>query len=116
MFFFLFSCVTGSNFPRKYAEATCRTGYECTDEDQLKDFLEYESIEDCINEIEGEYKNRQAFKDYESGLKDFFEDEANECIQEVLDVQNASECDGDMDVGIFMFDLFSVEKCSNVYQ
>ena len=116
MFLLLFSCVTGSNFPRKYAEATCKTGYECIDEEQIRDFLEYESIEDCINKIEGEYKNRQAFQDYESGSKDFFEDDANACIQGVLDVQNGTECNQDMEVGIFIFDLFSVEKCSNVYQ
>ena len=115
MLFLFFACTTGSNYPRKNATATCKTGYACIDQDVIEDFLGYDSIDECINDLEGQIQSTDGYKDYENGSKDFYVDNANACLQEILDVQNDSDCDGNMDVFSFFFDVFA-EECSEVYQ
>ena len=57
MLFLFFACRTGSNYPRKNATATCKTGYACIDQDVIEDFLGYDSIDECINDLEGQIQS-----------------------------------------------------------
>jgi len=114
MIFLLFACTTGTNYPRKKAEATCKTVYTCIDPDVIEDFL-YDNIDECMDELESQYKNETSYEAFEEGDKDFFIDNADACLQEILEVQNDSDCDGNMDPISFWLDI-TTEECSEVYQ
>ena len=115
MIFLLFACTTGSSYPSKLASATCKTSYRCIDNDIIEDFLGYEDIDECITEVEADYRQSDVYNDWENGNKDFNKENAELCLSEILDVQNDSDCDGDMDVFSFFFDI-SAEECSKVYE
>ena len=115
MFLLLFACTTGSSYPAQLASATCKSSYACIDNDIIEDFLDYKDINECISEIEAEYRQSDAYNDWENGSKDFNKENAELCLSEILDVQSDSDCDGDMDVFSFFFDI-AAEECSEVYQ
>ena len=115
MLFLLFGCLTGNNYPTQLANAACKTGYACLDPDQIEDFLGYENIEECISKTESDTRSSDSFKDFEAGSKDFNKENAELCLSEVLEVQQDSDCDGEMDVFSFFGDIYT-EECFNVYE
>ena len=115
MLFLFVGCLTGNNYPSQIANSTCKTGYTCLDKDQIEDFLGYNNIDECISELESEVRSSDSFKDFESGSKDFNKENAEMCLSEVLDVQNDSDCNGNMDVFSFFVDI-AAEACSSIYE
>lgn len=115
MLFLFLGCLTGNNYPSQLANATCKTGYTCLDQDQIEDNLGYNNIEDCISELESEVRSSESFKAYESGSNDFNKDNAELCLSEVNDVQNDSDCNGNMNILSFFIDI-AAEECTQVYE
>ena len=115
MLFFLFGCLTGNSYPKQLASTTCETAFQCLDQDLIEDYFGYKDINDCIEEIEDTTRDSDAFSDWKNGSKDFIAENAEACLIEVKDVQNDSDCNGDMNALFFFGDIYT-QECYEVYQ
>ena len=69
-----------------------------------------------VNEILREnFRSSSLYDSYEEGDLIFNDEAAQECLSEMTEVRQDSDCDGDMNILTYFNDAISSE-CSNVYE
>ena len=113
----IFGCTTGDNFPAKYANAYCSSLFACVDTDSAEfEFLyKYDNAAECKEEEESNFRSSSLYDSYEEGDLVFNNEAAEECLSEMNEVRQDSDCDGDMNILTYFNDAISSE-CSNVYE
>ena len=113
----LIGCTTGDNFPSKYANAYCSSLFSCVDTESVEfEFLyKYDDVSECKEEEESNFRSSSLFDSYEEGDLAFNEEAAKECLEEMNEVRQDSDCDGDMNILTYYNDAISSE-CANVYE
>lgn len=107
-------CTTGENFPADYADAICTTAYKCMNNSDIETYTSYDDIEDCLADWMDNMTNTSDYEAWEEGELAFNKDMAKECLTEITEVQQDSDCDGSMNVLEFFSDIQS-DSCSDVY-
>ena len=110
--FFLFACTTGTNYPDQYAEGFCDSLFLCVNPDEID--LNYDSKEECIEDIAKTARSGSQFEQFEEGDLVFDKENAETCLTEVVEIQNDSDCDGSMNFIAFGIDSYD-ESCANIY-
>ena len=112
---FLSACVTGNNYPDQYAKTFCETTFQCLDNQDIATFTGYDTIEECILDISTNAKDSDTYKDWQAGNMVFNKDNAELCLNELVQVQEKSTCDGSMNVLTYAGDIQN-DACADVYQ
>ena len=115
MLLFLFACVTGNNYPSKYAAEACDALYTCVDSNDIEDYLGYNDQADCADTLTSEGTDSDDYKDYSAGNLEFNKENADDCLSELVNVKEDSGCNGSMSVIDFALDAYA-ESCGDVYQ
>ena len=114
MLFLMTGCVTGGNYPDKYATALCETTYTCLNNDDVEMVTGYDDEIECIAEISSEIRSSSTYDEFEEGARGFDKEAADACITEIQEVQQDSDCDGSMSAWTFFTDIQS-DACADVF-
>jgi hypothetical protein len=108
-------CTTGNNLPTALAETTCSSLFTCVDNSLIETFLNYDNEEECFSEMEKDFRDSDEFKDFEKGDKEFNRESAQACLDEIEEVKDDPDCDGEMNPLVYLQDISS-EDCDEIYQ
>ena len=111
----MLACTTGNNYPTKFANAVCDSMFACMDDENIELFTSYDNIEECKIEEEEKLRNSSAFDSFEEGDLVFNKENAEKCLTEITEVQQDSDCNGDMNIVSFLADAAN-EDCADVYE
>ena len=111
----MLGCTTGNNYPTKYANTVCESMFACIDDDSIEAFTNYDDVEECKADQEEAIRDSSTFDAFEEGDADFNGEAAEKCLTEISEVQNDSDCDGNMNIISYLADASS-EDCGDVYE
>ncbi len=111
---FLGGCVTGNTYPGERARIYCDALFSCVDDDEIEFWTGYDDRNECVDEEVDGFEDRSDYQSYLAGDCPFQSDEADRCLEEVSDVRQDPDCDGNMGFLAFAFDIAD-EDCDEVY-
>lgn len=114
LFLSTLACTTGANYPENYATAICETAYKCMNNSDIETFTGYDDVVDCKQEWTSDLMNTSDYEAWEEGDMAFDREKANICLTEITEVQQDSDCDGEMNFFDFVSDTSS-DACDEVY-
>ncbi len=110
----LAGCLTGSNYPDRYADAFCTALYTCVPADDIETWTGYDDASECRADVADSVRESKVYDDWEEGKCTFDKEAAQACIDEASQVMDDPDCDGEMDVLSFTFDALD-DVCNGVY-
>ena len=110
----LSGCITGNNYPEKFATSLCETAFTCLDSGDIEFITGYDNQDECIVDLTAEIQTSTTYDEYEEGTRSFNKDAANLCFTEIIEVQGDSDCDGSMNAWSFFTDIQS-NACDDVF-
>jgi len=114
-FALMLGCTTGNNYPTKYANTVCDSMFTCIDNESIETFTGYDDIDECKEKEEENYRESSIFDSFEEGDVEFNAEAADRCLNEIAEVKNDSDCDGEMNIISYLADAAS-EDCAEVYE
>ncbi|MEE2829815.1 MAG: hypothetical protein VX498_11560 [Myxococcota bacterium] len=114
----LSGCLSGNSYPDRYGQSYCSTLFLCFDQDDIEDMEGWNDVGECRDDVADSIRDSADYDRWEEGDASFDSDAAGACIDEVLEFQGDSSCDGgSLDLfsyAEFLLDV-SAEECGEVY-
>jgi len=115
----LSGCVSGGSYPETYGLTYCSALFTCFEADSIEDLLGWDDVDDCAEDRAELIRDSDAYQDWDAGDADFDEDAAEECLDEVRDIESDPDCEG-AELGLLSYPLFEfdayTEECDEVYE
>ena len=108
-------CTTGNNYPQKYADTICSSAFECLSADEIDLFLGYDNIEECKESEEKTMRESSNFDSFEEGDVAFNKEAAEQCLMEISEVREDSDCNGSMNIVSWGIDIAN-DACFDIYE
>ena len=111
---FLGGCLSGGSYPSQRARVYCDSLFACVDENEIEFWTSYDDVDECVDEQTDVFEDSSGYQSFRDGDCPFNSDNAGSCLEEISEVRNDSDCDGNM--GFLTFSLDAADQdCAEVY-
>jgi len=111
---FLGGCVSGGSYPTQRARTYCDSLFSCVDEAEIEFWTRYDDIQECVDEQADSFEDSADYQRFIDGECEFDAESADACLEEISEVKNDNDCDGNMSFLAFSFDSID-QNCGDVY-